>query len=92
MIPGLKIFIQKQTVGSASEPFLFYCTVHTACNSDFILSYSESRVLWSIKVEWARFRYFLPVESLSSGWDSCVRRGEESEAWSGVYYSPVLSK
>ena len=63
MIPGLKIVIQRQTVSSASE--LLLSTVHTACNPDFILSYLESGVLWSVKVEWARFYYFLPVESLS---------------------------
>ena len=90
MIPGLKIFIQKQTVSSASE--LFLSKLHTAGNPDFILSYLESRVLWSVKVEWAGFCYFLPVESLSCGWSSCVRRGEESEVRSGMYYSPALSK
>ena len=85
MIPGLKIFIQRQTVSSASE--LFLSTVHTACNPDFILSYLEYGVLWRVKVEWARFCYFLPVESLSRVW-----RGEESEVRSGVYYSPAFSK
>ena len=36
VIPGLKIFIQKQTVSSASE--LFLSTVNTVGNPDFILS------------------------------------------------------
>ena len=70
----------------------FLSTVNTACNPDFILSYVESGVLWSVRVEWARFCYFLPVESLSRVWSSCVRRGEESGVWCRVYYSPVLSK
>ena len=92
MIPGLKTFIQKQTVSSASELFLFYCTVNTVCNPDFILSYLESEVLWSVNVEWAIFCYFLPVESLSRVWSSCAWREGESEVLSGAYYSPVLIK
>ena len=64
---------------AAQQVSYFLSIVTTACNPDFILSYLESGVLWSVKVEWARFYYFLPVESLSRVWSSCVRREEESE-------------
>ena len=77
---------------AAQQVSFFLSTVTTACNLDFILSFLESGVLWSIQVEWARFYYFLPVESLSRVCSSCVWRGEESEVRSRVYYSPVLSK
>ena len=59
--------IHPETNREAQQVSHFLSTVNTTCYPDSTLSYPESGVWWSVSMEWARFYYFLPVESLSRG-------------------------